>query len=147
MGWTIPYDMPHRQDLIKERVESREWTAPNGHNRKLVALKHCYIGGRFKGTLYVVWESTTTQTDGAVDIDRFIEVDLLEYFQGQSSWGYKDMDCCSGPNQTMCPPSYLALCPPHENEHNTWCKDFHERSRQYWKDRNLKMKERKALQY
>ena len=144
MGWTI-HDTPKKQDLIRERVETREWDQKDGSHSKSVALKHCYSGGRFSGTLYIVWERTLTHPDGKVETNRFIEIDLLKYYpqgRGMGSWGYKDMDCCTGPCVSTCPPAYLDLCPPHDNES---CRHFHARCREYWAKRREQGRKRRAL--
>ena len=144
MGWTVPYDMPHRKDLIQERTEAKDWTIKDGTRIQSVALKHCFIGGRTSGTLYIVWDRTRTSPDGTVEASRFIEVDLLRYYpkgRGMGDWGYKEMDCCMGP-YAVCPPSYQDLCPPHDAEH---CRAFHERSREYWRVRGEQARKRRGL--
>jgi hypothetical protein len=135
MGWTVHYDAPHRRDLIRELTETKEWVRETGVRAKSVALKHCYFGGRSSGTLYIVWERTITHPDGKTETTRFIEVNLLRYYpqgRGFGNWGYKDMDCCMGPFVSTCPPAYLDLCPPHDNES---CRNFHSRCREYWAKR------------
>jgi len=137
MGWTVPYDRPHRADLIRERTEPKEWTAKEtGARVTSVAIKHCYRGGMRSGVLYIVWERTTHWPDGKTESMRFIEVDLLRYQKdGQcgSTWGYKDMDCCCGPCQRSCPASYLEMCPPHaESKH---CADWHKAVRAHHEER------------
>ena len=138
MGWTMPYNMPHRRNLIAERVEAQKWDLADGSKMSMTALRHCYIGGRFKGTLYIVWERTRTRTDGIAESTRFIEIDLLEYWSNKGNWAYKDMDCCMGPSVNTCPPAYLALCPPHSDNAHTWCNDWHSRCKEYWKARRIK---------
>lgn len=138
MGWTIPYNTPHRHTLIADRAKVHEFTNKEDSVVKWVPLKHCYIGGQRKGTLYIVWEITMTAKDGTITTSRFIGVELLEYYAAQNSWGYKDMECCIGPDKSMCPPAYLDLCPPHESQGNTWCADWHARCRTYWADRKAK---------
>lgn len=152
MGWTIPNDTPTRRDLIAERVKPQDCTFENGLRVRTVPLRHCYIGGRFSGTLFIVWERTKTYPDGKTDTERFIEVDSLRYYpqgRGMGNWGYKDMDCCMGPREALCPPAYLDLCPPHiregKPEEDQRCKHFHERSRAYWAKRREYMKKRRAL--
>jgi len=135
MGWTIPYDMPHRKDLIRERVAERVWIKPDGTTTvSKVALKHCYRGGMRSGVLYTVWEVTTSPEGAEPATHRFIEIDLLKYYRGAEftgggSWGYKDMDCCCGPCETSCPISYLDLCPPHPGG-SEWCANWHTKVRE-----------------
>jgi hypothetical protein len=129
MGWLFAYDQAHRSDLIKERVERKEWTNTDGSKVESIALKHCYKGGMRSGVLYIVWEQTITPKEGTPASKRFIEVDLLAFRKDKqlgSSWGYKDMDCCMGPCNLSCPISYLDLCTPHEGE---WCKAWHAKVR------------------
>lgn len=129
MGWTFPYDTAHRSELIRERVQPRNWTNDNGSTVQRTALKHCYKGGMRSGVLYIVWEQTITPKDGNATTMRFIEVDLLQYHRSKdsgTSWGYKDMDCCCGPCQLSCPVSYLDLCPPHTTQ---FCKGWHDKVR------------------
>ena len=132
MGWTVPYDVPHRKDLIAERVADQNWTNPDGTKVEGRALKHCYRGGIRKGTLYIVWERTTTKPGQKPESMRFIEVDLLECYNekgGGRTWGYKDIDCCMGPCETSCPLSYLELCAPHTTSNH--CAGWHEKVRAY----------------
>ena len=129
MGWTFPYDQPHRKDLIKERVADQNWTREDGTKVEGRALKHCYRGGMRRGTLYIVWERTTTPPGGKPETMRFIEVDLLEFHKSKdmgATWGYKDIDCCMGPCEVSCPLSYLDLCAPHNHE---YCKGWHAKVR------------------
>lgn len=145
MGWTFPYDQPHRSDLIKERVEKKEWANKDGSTVKSIALKHCYKGGMRSGVLYIVWEQTITPKDGKPESKRFIEVDLLQYHRSNqygSSWGYKDMDCCCGPCQLSCPVSYLDLCPPHDAE---YCKGWHQKVRAHVAEKNAARAKLKGL--
>jgi hypothetical protein len=130
MGWTFPYDRPHRSDLIAERTKNQEWKREDGTESKSIALKHCYKGGMRSGVLYIVWERTTTPPGGTATTERFIEIDLLQFRKDNqmgATWGYKDMDCCMGPCQLSCPVSYLDLCPPHEGRE--WCKGWHDKVR------------------
>ena len=132
MGWLFAYDQSKRSDLIAERVKNQEWKREDGGTVKSIALKHCYKGGMRSGVLYIVWERTTTEKDGKETSMRFIEIDLLQFRRDKemgSSWGYKDMDCCSGPCNLSCPVSYLELCPPHEG--SKWCADWHQKVRDH----------------
>ena len=140
MGWTIPYNMPHRADLIRERTETREWTR-EGITMRCVALKHCYRGGIRSGVLYIVWDRVKTHPHGRAESTRFIEVDLLRYYsegRGVGNWGFKDMDCCTGPVVVSCPESYLDLCPPHVNNRENWCANWHQKVREHHANRKIK---------
>jgi hypothetical protein len=131
MGWTFAYDQSHRSDLIAERTKKQEWINADGTKIEGTALKHCYKGGMRSGVLYIVWERTRTPKDGTPTTERFIEIDLLQFRKDKelgSSWGYKDMDCCTGPYNVSCPVSYLELCPPHEG--SQWCKGWHQKVRE-----------------
>lgn len=128
MGWTIPYHMPRLRDLIADRTRPEAQDNPDGAKVRRTALRHCYRGGRFSGTLYVVWEVTQTAPDGRAETTRFVGVDLVRYYRDGDggNWGYKDIDCCMGPCQLSCPPGYLDLCPPHDGE---WCRGWHAKVR------------------
>ena len=111
MGWTVTYDMSHRADLIKDRTERQEWTQKDGTKVVWTTLRHCFRGNRFSGTLYSVKEVIKTHTDGRVETDRFIAVDLLRYYAFMHSWGYKDISESMGPCETSCPLSYFDMVP------------------------------------
>lgn len=106
MGWTIPYDMPHRADLIKERTGGRRMKDSRpGYERKCLA--HCYRGGKFSGVLWTVWEITDPDK-GTI---RYIGCDLLRYYSMNKSWGYKDLTESCFPSYSTCPLSYLNMVP------------------------------------
>jgi hypothetical protein len=107
MGWTFPYHTFKRSALIAERTAPSDYTRPDGVLVESRALKHCYRGNRHSGVLYIVWEQTFYEPDG-ITTDRFIEVDLLRYYE---TWGYKDMDESCGPRYWSCPLSYLDMVP------------------------------------
>lgn len=131
MGWTVPYDTPHRADLIRDLTRTQEQKHEDGSLTVWKSLAHCYRGGIRSGVLYAVWEVATTDPKGTVtESRRFIGVYLLKYGNDRqcgSTWGYKDMDCCSGPNADSCPVSYLDMSPPHDGE---WCAKWHQRVRE-----------------
>ena len=129
MGWTFPYNRPHRSDLIAERTQKQEWVNKDGSKVESIALKHCYKGGMRSGVLYIVWDRTITPASGPAKTERFLEVDLVQFRKDNqmgATWGYKDFDCCCGPYNLSCPVSYLDLCPPHEGE---FCKGWHDKVR------------------
>jgi hypothetical protein len=128
MGWLFTNGQ-NRKSLIEQQTKNRDWKNKDGSEVTTRALKHCYKGGLRAGVLYIVWERVTTSATGAKETTRFIEIDMLQYSNsgGLKGWGYKDMDCCSGPYQTSCPVSYLDLCPPHEG--SKWCAGWHEKVR------------------
>src|SRR3989344_4028730 len=113
MGWLYTKGQT-RKKLIEERVRSYKAVDLNRNETGvlLIPLKHCYRGGPGAGKLYIVWERKTPEDL----VERFIEVDLLQYDNGLQGWGYKNMDCCMGPYVESCPKSYLMLSPPHDND-------------------------------
>lgn len=129
MGWLFTNGQT-RKTLIEQQTKNRDWKNKDGSEVTTRALKHCYKGGLRAGVLYIVWERTTTKPGEKPETMRFIEIDMLQYSNsgGIRGWGYKDMDCCSGPYQTSCPVSYLELCPPHDDRQ--WCAGWHEKVRE-----------------
>ena len=113
MGWLFTYGQK-RAALIAERSKGQEWARSDGVLVKDAVLAHCYRGGVFKGTFYAVHERTVYVTDGPPDVERWIEVTLMQChnYQGYGmSWGYKDMEETMGPNEVSCPLGYLAMVP------------------------------------
>ena len=142
MGWTIPYNMPHRTDLIRERLAT--WRGdkgnvqsilryllpgepvsieakPEDYRWEVVTLKSCYKGGVRSGVLWAVRETRYIRKSDEVIVaaDRWISCDLLRYYaegRGMGSWGYKDMEESSGPSSDSCPISYLDMVPVPTNK-------------------------------
>ena len=157
MGWTFTYGQK-RAALIAERCELREWARKDGVLVKDAVLAHCYRGGVFKGTFYAVHERTAFEPGKAPDVERWIEVTLMQChnFPGEGrSWGYKDMEETMGPCEVSCPLGYLAMvpertCPPdckrcaEDSCSGLWARRWRERVRKYHAERKAKREQRKA---
>lgn len=128
MGWLFTHGQT-RKALIEHLTKNHDWKNSDNSEVTTRALKHCYKGGIRAGVLYIVWEQTITPVKSEKETKRFIGIYMLQYSNsgGLKGWGYKDMDCCSGPYQTSCPVSYLELCPPHKD--SKWCAGWHENVR------------------
>lgn len=117
MGWTFTNGQT-RAELIAELTDPDEaeriWRARPSWR----TLAKSYRGGPNAGTLYAVREKIDTG-------ERYILVALLR--SSPDGWGYKDMDCCSGPAEDTCPIAYLAMVPPHEGRE--YCAEWHGRCR------------------
>ena len=136
MGWTVPFDMPHRADLIADRVKTQEQKNSDGTVTTWKSLAHCYRGGMRSGVLYIVWEVATVNPDEIIKSHRFIEIDLLKYGKDNqcgSTWGYKDMTEECGPYNYSCPLSYLDMVPEPDSEYaRNWRKgvrEYHDKRR------------------
>ena len=145
MGWTIPCNRPHREDLIADRIRERTWTRDDGTVVRDVALKHCFAGGIRSGTLWIVWERTATKPPLPAEQERWIGCDLLEYYPQHGSWGYKDIEACMGPVEVTCPPVYLKLVPPHLTAPKCYCHKWRDRVLEYWKQRAERQREKAAM--
>ena len=141
MGWLFTYGSK-RAELIAERCALREWTRSDGVLVKDAVLAHCYRGGVFKGTFYAVHERTVSEPDKAPDVERWIEVTLMQchnYPGYGMSWGYKDMEETMGPCEVSCPLGYLDMVPepkcaadcPKDGHGHEWARLWRQRVRAY----------------
>jgi hypothetical protein len=130
MGWTVPYDTPHRVDLITRRIAG--WTHENPEHRvEVVCIKHCYRGGVRSGSLWKVMEQRhyLKSNNGLVKTERFIALDMIRYYpegRGMGNFGYKDLDESCGPCTISCPTSYLDMVPDPGTYATEWRKRVRE---------------------
>lgn len=100
MGWDFTSGAT-KKDIIHERTQPYE-----DANVRLNTLVHCVRGN----CLWMVKEVLKKKTN---EVERFIELDLLEKNKGENweGWGYKDMDESMGPYYYSCPVEYLDMVP------------------------------------
>lgn len=124
MGWTVHYNST-RSEIIADVTKG--WECPpkpevGKVGGKVECLTKCYKGSAWKGTLWVLFQ--TTEYREPVVIKRWIGCFLLEYYKEDNGWGYKDMEESMGPCYYNCPLSYLDMA--NDGIHEEWRKAVRE---------------------
>lgn len=141
MGWSVGGN-PTRKSQIDERLAPRIWIKRDGTKMEEKPLAHCYRGGAFSGVLYIVWETKKILAGGQQEVERWIEIDLLQYYKSEGSWGYKDMCESMGPYAHSIPLSYLEMAPEADGE---YAKEWRKRVRAYHQQRKELVAKKKLL--
>jgi hypothetical protein len=134
MGWTVPYDATSRKEIIRRRTKNEGVGKWRGTPAKWECKRHCYRGNRFSGVLWTVWHIVHAET-GEV-LAKFIGCDLLQYYNRDDAWGYKDMCESMGPHYFSCPLSYLDDVPMPDSE---YAPEWRRGVREYHAKRNKKL--------
>jgi hypothetical protein len=109
MGWTFGAGMTRREALEESTAG---WTTEHSVTTRLARA----VRGN------TVWSvNETTYADPAKVTDRWIGCTLLA--RSSNSWGYKQMDETSGPNEVSCPLSFLDMVPDPKTTYSTGWRD------------------------
>lgn len=126
MGWSIGYGYK-KPDVIRGLICEREWGAKDGVKRTGKTLAHCVRGN-------ILWYVREITGEG-LPPNRFIGCSILGT-DGEGNWGSKDMEESSGPHQSSCPLSYLAMVP----DPGHYATEWREGVRKYWANRKVGIK-------
>jgi len=110
MGWTYPYGMGSKADMISYRV--RDWSSHREIDGESVIVAGKCLDYSVRGRcLWTVWETTQTRVNEFEPFatHRWIGLDLIS--KDSSGYGYKDMDESVHPYYYDCPLKFLDMVP------------------------------------